>query len=115
MVRVVLVYPPPVPGRRPPKCIRTVQNPGFMQAPRPRMYKPPAGVDNLRYIVDNAAELFVEVCLCEELTRGPGAARQAVAAAGPAVTLIRPAACSPVQPLAWTAAAGYYTYIMIAL
>ena len=46
------------------------------------MYKRLQAVDNLQDTVDNPAELFVEVCLCEELTRGPGAARQAVAAAG---------------------------------
>lgn len=69
-------------------------------------------MDNRPLPVYNPAELFAELNFFEELTATPSAAAaghlQTVAAAGPAVALIKTAPAGPAAPLARTAAGGYY-------
>lgn len=76
-------------------------------------------MDNKPSQVDNPAQLLTKLNFFEELTATPSAAAaghlQTVAAAGPAVALIKTAPAGPAAPLARTAAAGYYTHIIIAL
>lgn len=75
LVRVVLVISPSgaQPGRssRGLECIKAVQHLRFMQAPRPRMYKPPAGVDNPPDMVYNRAELCTKLNFREVLHARP--------------------------------------------